>query len=144
MTSAGDIAHEPDICIRTNANTLSFSLARYNVASQTTLILFYEFRWPFGRRATKTHGTPVFQQAGTHTYYSTLGTSTSPSPLCPLPTPLHTHTPPPSSPPTHTLMRHKKRSVTVTTKTRASLTTPPTNTTTTPNNKPPTNNYPPA
>jgi len=82
--------------------------------SQPPLILLCEFRWPFGRRATKTHKTPVFQQADTHTYYSTLSTSTSPSPLCPLPTSIHTHTPQPPPPPTHKLIRHKKRRLSVT------------------------------
>mmetsp|Transcript_41091 Transcript_41091/g.34627 ORF Transcript_41091/g.34627 Transcript_41091/m.34627 type:complete len:436 (-) Transcript_41091:1029-2336(-) len=78
-------------------------------------------RWPFGRRATKTHEIPVFQQADTHTYYSTLSTSTSPSLLCPVPIHPHTHTPPSPPLPTHTLIRRQKGSVRVTENTRASL-----------------------
>ena len=124
MTPAGDMAHEPpdlcDICIHTNANYLSFSLAAPHspgcLPSKTPFILFYEYRWPFGRRAIKTHETPVFQQADTHTYDSTCNASTSPSPLCPFFTPLHNKSPPPPPPPTHTLIRRKKRGVMVTEK----------------------------
>jgi len=85
------------------------------------------FRWPFGRRASKSHDPPPFRQADTYTYSNPVGTLTFPSPLCVnedpphilLHTPQHTHTH------KNTPAKREEGGVLVTTRTQASLDPPP-------------------